>query len=208
MMLDVRVGAWAGSGGPAAKYYGISDLSSQNASISEDGILSCVNRGGYGKLPFIVKLGTNPWEAVVCAKVVSGNGGLGGIGQTNGWTPIYFSGTSVYSYLNPVAWPMQYIPIGQWILVKGEFVKYKCVFNGSYYECFIFENGAFVSHGIFRPTTTTYCDNVGLETMLGANRGSSTTEFFCDFDLKECYIKIGNDLMWEGVKGAYGRVNG
>ena len=56
MMLGARVGAWAGGGGPAAKYYGISELSPQNASISEDGILSCVNRGGYGKLPFIVEL--------------------------------------------------------------------------------------------------------------------------------------------------------
>lgn len=189
-----------GGGGPVARYTGVELVG--GATLSDDGILGSLNAAGrYGRLPFHVSLGTATWEANIRCNYTGGNGGLGGVGTANGWTPVYYleneTPSRITSYLNGVGWPVQYVgiaslPFGNHsVRVSFDLNTYRLSVDGGTKSTF--QSSAFCNNEL-----VTY-------TMLGGNRGSNP--FNGTFDLTECYIKIGDELMWEGVAGAYRKAN-
>ena len=192
---------------PVAKYTGVVTVGS--ASVSEDGILSGLTGGSYGRLPFSVSLQGLAWEVNVKCDYVgeSGAGGVIGIGSGNGWCPIFYNNMrGVSSYLNQVQWPVlwdTYSGSSSYLAVDIPTGKHsvKVSFDKSKYRFFL--------DGVLKAekasTAKCYCDHVQYHA-LGGNRGND--KFPGTFDLKECYIVIGDELMWEGVAGAYTRAGG
>jgi len=199
----------SGASSPKAKYTGV-QLVGSSVKL-ENNILSNFSSGNYGQLPFHVDVdNAEYWEVCICAKIPSiytGNGCIGGQGTSNGWTPIYLSGANVSSYMAYVGWPVtwddtSYTISSSWAgkFPAGTWTRFKCVFTGTRYEMYI--NGVMSAY----KSSTAKCRNSGVEyTMIGGNRGNAG--YTGEFDLSKFYIKIGDELTWEGVSGAYARAN-
>ena len=200
MMEAVRNGAWAKSGGVEPLYVGVSLVG--DSVHNDNGILSGFSANSYAVLPFITEPWDKAWEVVISAtptQSVITNGGMGGVGSKNGWTPIYFyGGGSFYSYLNNVGWAVDW---------NYTYKLSENVLKVSYDGASIYSLQELVN-GDYKNTFHSYGKVQGGQTIqIGTNRGNSYP-FQGTWNLNKCYIIRNGVLYWEGVKGAYRNVNG
>lgn len=203
MMIGARTATWVGlSDSPDPLYVGVTLV---GASVENNkGILSGFSPDSYAVLPFLTENWDKEWEAVISATPVRNdvtNGGMGGVGSENGWTPFYFySGGSFLSYLNNVAWAVDW----HYSYKLAENIL-KVSYDGrSVYSLSEFKEGQFSVKGTYNSSGIV---QGGQTIQIGTNRGSSYP-FNGTWDLNKCYIVRDGVLYWEGVRGAYRNVNG
>ena len=200
MMIGARTGAWAKSGGVDPLYVGVSLVG--DSVRNDNGILSGFSANSYAVLPFITEPWDKAWEVVISAtptQSVVSNGGMGGVGGGNGWTPIYFhENDTFYSFLNTVKWGFKW---------NYRYKLSENVLKVSYDGASIYSLHELV-YGDYKETFHSSGKVQGGQTIqIGTNRGNSYP-FQGTWDLNKCYIIRDGVLYWEGVKGAYRNVNG
>lgn len=149
-----------------------------------------------------------PIEAVIdftMPDVQVANAGLmGGLGGGNGFTPFYIVGSSAVGYLSTSgkAWDVaSSLPIGLPLKPKDTY-RVKCEWDGKEYIWSVWR-GHWI---VLKRLPSKFHVAGGLKLQLGTNRGYNSA-FPGTIDLSKCYIKVGNKLWWEGVKGAYRNAN-
>lgn len=149
-----------------------------------------------------------PIEAVIdftMPDVQVANAGLmGGLGGGDGFTPFYIVGSSAVGYLSTSgkAWDVaSSLPIGLPLKPKDTY-RVKCEWDGNEYIWFVWR-GHWI---VLKRLPSKFLVAGGLKLQLGTNRGHNSA-FPGTIDLSKCYIKVGNKLWWEGVKGAYRNAN-
>lgn len=199
MMLGARTAAWEKSVGVNPLYVGVNLVG--DSVRNDNGILSGFSANSYAILPFVTEPWDKAWEVVISATPTQSkitNGGIGGVGSENGWTPIYFySGGRIYSYLNNVGWAVDW---------HYTYKLSENVLKVSYDGASVYSLQELVN-GYYKSTFSSGKVQGGQTIQIGTNRGNSYP-FQGTWNLNKCYIIRNGVLYWEGVKGAYRNVNG
>lgn len=205
-----------------AKYVGVT-LTGTSVTLT-NGVLSNFADNSYAMLPIVFGTMDKPWEAVSRFVVTSltgkvYNGALyGGVGPSNGWTPMYLSGTVnnipyILAFLNNVGWAVSwdstdYASISNLAGAVYELNTEKLIktaWDGNTYTMSEVDGNAWRASA--SKTSSTPVNGRNLPIQMGTNRGY-TQPLRGSIDLNYCYIRYDGKLLWEGVAGACQNVKG
>lgn len=170
----------------------------------ENGVVGSFTSANYLKLPEAFSPEDKSWETVIefttNDKVSTDQGILGGLGDYEGCTPLYIASSKWVIYLssNGSSWN---IADNLTVMPLLANTKYKCKveFTGNEYVCssYNFDTGEWEVKKTIASTSTIYG---GLTQQIGTNRGKGQP-FLGTIDLTQSYIKINDEIWWQGGTG-------